>query len=206
MDDVQAAQAAALARCRFTPGSTAKRFVTWAHGLKSETPLTPQASAFLDKLAHQYRKQIGTCMSVTCTVCHVPPIDREEVRVALDALLEGRGLYSNLFPRWVKAALVLYNAAHKQRVAHLYEYATRVAPQSRRAATLGDLFCRICGEQLANQIKQPHQLVRGSADIRRHLMICALQLLSGMRKPAKPGYRSLPLEQMWRDDNEVPHG
>lgn len=72
MTDVQLEQARALGRCAFTPGSAAKRFARWAADLARVQPdreLTPKAAAFLDRLAHSYRRQIGRCMAIGCTRC-----------------------------------------------------------------------------------------------------------------------------------------
>lgn len=201
MTDVELTQAAALARCSFSPGSTVKRFVGWAAGLATSEPtrvLTPQATAFLDRLAHQYRKQIGKCMSVACTTCP-PPVSRQEIRVALDSVIEGRADYAQQVPAWCKKALALYNKRHGKTFAHPYEYATKVAASSRRAHTLGDIYCRFCGERLFAQVKQPHKLVADSAEAKRHLTICALTMLAGMREAAQPGHRALPLEDLWRE-------
>lgn len=125
---------------------------------------------------------------------------RDDARVALDSYLEGRDEFADRVPEWRRAALALYNERHRKGFAHAYEYATRCAPDARRAKTLGDIYCRFCGERLFSQVKDPHHLVAGSADAQRHLTICALQLLAGMRPLQKPGYRSLPFEQMWRED------
>lgn len=130
-------------------------------------------------------------------------IARDEARVALDAFLEGRD-YEAPIEEWRKAALTLYNAMHAKKYAHPYEYATKVAVASRRAETRGDVYCRFCGERLAIGIKDPHGVIRADAEAQRHLTICALQLLAGMREPAKPGHRALPLEMTWRDDEARP--
>ena len=66
----QYALAQALARCTFTPGSTPKRFVRWAASQPRERELSDKAAAFLDRLGHQYRRQLGSCMSEHCERCH----------------------------------------------------------------------------------------------------------------------------------------
>ena len=199
MTDVQISQAIALGRCTFSPGSTAKRFVAQMAGYALKRPtyeMSDKASAFLDRLAHQYRKQLGRCMSVACMACS-PTIDRDEILIAVDAVTDGRHDFDDRLLSWKRAALALYNTTHGTTFAHPYEYATTCAPQSRRAHTLGDVYCRFCGERLLQQVKQPHKLVAESPDAHRHLTICALQLLGRMRAPAKPGHRALPMEMMW---------
>jgi hypothetical protein len=59
----------ALARCTFTPGSTVKRFVRWATEQPVEHEFSDRAAAFLERLAHQYRRQLGSCMAESCDVC-----------------------------------------------------------------------------------------------------------------------------------------
>ena len=71
MTETQIAQALALGRCKFSPGSAAKRFVAWVVGRANQdeeqpTELSAKAVAMLDRLAHSYRKQIGRCMSTEC--------------------------------------------------------------------------------------------------------------------------------------------
>lgn len=224
MTDVELAQIAALKECKFSPGSSAKSFVhrlAGYAGVKAEDiadpivadatrkftsarELSEKETAFLDKLAHQYRKQIGHCMSVACLACHAPVLTESEVAVALDSFIEDRtdavGVkYAVQIPVWRKHALAIYNKQHGKTFAHSYEYATKVAANNRRAETRGDIYCRFCGERLFAQVKQPHRLVAESADAQRHLTICALQTLAGMRAAAKPGHRALPMEQMWDD-------
>ena len=71
------AQALALAKCRFSPGSTAKRFIAWAAEqarYQMQTPsidvaISAKAMRFLNRLAHSYRNQIGECMAVGCEAC-----------------------------------------------------------------------------------------------------------------------------------------
>jgi hypothetical protein len=126
---------------------------------------------------------------------------KEDARVALDAFLEGRRVdeYEKHLKEWRRVALVAYNAAHGTKATHAYEYATSCAPQSRRAHTRGDIYCRFCGERLAVGVKDPHGVVAASDEAQRHLTTCALQLLAGMREPAKPGHRALPMEFTWSD-------
>lgn len=201
MTDVEIAQVTALARCRFSPGSSAKSFVGRLAIREPSRELSPKESAFLDRLAHQYRKQIGRCMSIACIACHQPPaIDREEIRVALDSVLEERGEYDEKIGSWRREALARVNRAYGTTFAHPYEYATRCAPESRRAHTLGDIYCRFCGERLFSQVKQPHKLVASSDEAQRHLTICALQILAEMKPLVPPGHRALPFEQLWRED------
>ncbi|HEY1814926.1 MAG TPA: hypothetical protein VGG74_21410 [Kofleriaceae bacterium] len=72
MTETQLAQARALERCKFSPGSTEKRFVRFAAFNASNHPefeLSPKAATFLNELAHSYRKQIGRCMATECAKC-----------------------------------------------------------------------------------------------------------------------------------------
>ena len=69
MTDHQYELAQALARCTFTPGSTEKRFVRWASAQPVARRLSERASAFLERLAHSYRRQIGRCMAESCAIC-----------------------------------------------------------------------------------------------------------------------------------------
>jgi hypothetical protein len=219
MTEVELTQITALAKCTFSPGSTAKAFIrrlaSYAD-VKAEDitdriiadatrkytdarELSDKERAFLDRLAHQYRKQLGKCMSVACIVC-LPQIDPKVISVALDMIIEGRSEvdeYAKQLPAWRKTALARYNAKHNERFTYPYEYVTSCAPQSRRAETLGDIFCRFCGERLFAQVKQPHRLVKESTDAQRHLTICALQILAGLKAPAAVGHRALPMEQLW---------
>lgn len=110
MTDVEIAQLAALKRCRFSPGSAAKNFVGRVGDFNTEYELSPKQTAFLDRLAHQYRKQIGKCMAVACLPCN-PVIDAAVVRVALDAFIEQRAVeeFDPSLPMWRKVALARYN-------------------------------------------------------------------------------------------------
>lgn len=77
MTSVEIAQALALGRCTFTPGSTAKRFVAWAAGIAASTPerrMSSRGSSMLNRLAHQYRRKLGRCLAVECTKC--PPAEQ----------------------------------------------------------------------------------------------------------------------------------
>ena len=68
----QAELALALERCTFSPGSTPKRFVRWAASIARTDPargLSPKAAAFLELLAHSYRRQLGRCMAERCEKC-----------------------------------------------------------------------------------------------------------------------------------------
>lgn len=200
MTDVELAQALALGRCTFSPGSTTKRFAAWAADMarrNPQRPMTEKGAALLDKLAHQYREQLGRCMSAACTKC-APTIDLSEVAIAADAVQLGDARFDEKLVPWRKAALRLYNAANGTRFSHPYEYATKVAAENRRAETLGDIFCRFCGERLFSQIKRPHQLVKSSAFAQHHLTVCALQTLAGTRPAERPGHRALPMEDLWR--------
>lgn len=200
MTDLEIAQALALAKCKFSPGSTAKRFVAQMAGEAEHDPnykLSPKGATFLDRLAHQYREQLGRCMSVACTKC-IEAIDLGAVAIAADAMQIGDHRFDDLIPAWRKAAVKVYNAEHGTTFAHPYEYATKVAANNRRAETLGDIYCRFCGERLFSQVKQPHQLVKQSAFAEHHLTICALQVLAGTRPSAKPGHRALPMEMLWQ--------
>jgi hypothetical protein len=72
MTELQIAQARALAKCKFSPGSTEKRFVAWASWNAQNHPefeISAKASAFLSRLAHSYRKQFGRCMARSCAKC-----------------------------------------------------------------------------------------------------------------------------------------
>jgi len=205
MTDVELAQALALGACKFTPGSTAKRFVAQMAGYARSNPsyeMSSKAAAFLDRLAHQYRKQIGRCMSVVCATCQ-PPIDHATAMVMIDALIERRHDFDDdaRLSVWPRSALARYNTIHGTTFAHPYEYATKVAANNRRRHTLGDVYCRFCGEQLFAQVKQPHKLIAGDAEATRHLTICALQVLAGMRQPAKPKHRALPMELFWQPNS-----
>lgn len=62
MTEDQITKAQALSRCRFLPGSNAKRFVRDMARLASEKPdqeLTERQRKYLDDLFHSYRRQIG---------------------------------------------------------------------------------------------------------------------------------------------------
>lgn len=124
-------------------------------------------------------------------------VDPEEIAVALDSVIDGRHDFDHRLGVWRRAALAHYNNRHGTKFTHLYEYATRCAPASRRSHTLGDVYCRLCGDRLYAQVKEPHQLVKKSVEAQRHLTICTLHVLSGMRQPAKPGYRTAPMESWW---------
>lgn len=279
MTDVELAQLGALKECSFSPGSTAKAFIRKLRDLDPLHDLTDKQTISLDSLAHQYRRQIGRCMSESCfkcddqvsigygaatgriehcQKCHRPhDVDeqgrvpqhrrvlgsvyeggasstsiadalcaksghpsREEIErrkeeraadaaksvgdpdyaVALDAFLVGRNEYERRLPAWRKTALRVYNKQHSTTFARPYEYATKVAPWNRRAETRGDIYCRFCGERLFAGVKQPHKLVKESADAQRHLMICALQVLAGMRESVAPGYRAVPMEAEWSSE------
>lgn len=68
----QLAIAAALGRCTFSPGTAAKRFARWAADKAANEPayeLSAKAAAFLERLAHSYRRQLGRCMAESCTKC-----------------------------------------------------------------------------------------------------------------------------------------
>ena len=200
MTEVEQAQLAALAKCTFSPGSTPKMFVKRLTTVDAARVLSAKETAFLDRLAHQYRRQIGRCMSVACVKCN-PVIDAEQVRVALDAFLEARPVeeFDKHRALWLKVGLARYNERYRLHVAHPYEYATKVKPENRRKETLGDVYCRFCGERLFAQVKQPHRLVKASDDAQRHLTVCALQVLAGMRRPTPPGHRRLPFESLGTD-------
>lgn len=225
MTDVELAQITALEKCTFSPGSSAKSFVRRLAGyagvdadevtainarvgeatrkFTNARELSDKERDFLDKLAHQYRKQIGKCMSVACVKCAAPiGATCEDIKVALDAVIEGRAEYADEIAAWRKLALTVYNSRHGKTHAHLYEYATKVAPDRRRAETRGDIYCRLCGERLFAGVKRPHQLMKeGKAlEAQRHLAICALQVLAGMREPVKPGYRAMPMESVWSSE------
>ncbi len=201
MTDLEIAQVKALAPCRFAPASSAKSFINRLAIREMSRELSPKESAFLDRLAHQYRKQIGRCMSIACVACHQSPaIDREVIRVAVDAVIEGRSEYDEQIKPWRIEALRRLNHAYKTTFAHSYEYATKVRPENRRKETLGDIYCRFCGERLFAQVKQPHKLVASSDEAQRHLTICALQILAEMKRLVPPGHRALPFEQLWRED------
>lgn len=64
----------ALDRCTFTPGSPPKRFVRWAASTPSDYKFSEKALAWLQRLAHAYRRQLGRCMATTCPECTAPPI------------------------------------------------------------------------------------------------------------------------------------
>ena len=62
MTNDQIIKAKALSRCRFLPGSNAKRFVRDMARLASDNPdqeLTEKQRKYLDDLFHSYRRQIG---------------------------------------------------------------------------------------------------------------------------------------------------
>jgi hypothetical protein len=65
----QYALAQALGRCSFSPGTTAKRFALWAARQPRERELSDKAAAFLERLGHSYRRQLGRCMASACEVC-----------------------------------------------------------------------------------------------------------------------------------------
>lgn len=202
MTDTEIAQAAALARCKFSPGSSAKRFVNDMASRPASYEMSDKATAFLDQLAHQYRKQIGECLSVACVdaKCHAAKFSRDELLVVLDAAIEGRSEWDAHHDELRKAALRRYNSLHGTKHAHPYEYATRVTASNRRARHRGELYCRFCGECLFFQVKQPHKLVADDPVAQRHLTICALHVLAGMREPAKPGHRTAPMDFLWQTE------
>lgn len=72
MTEHQHALAQALARCTFSPGTTAKRFVRWASSQPIERELSDKAAAFLERLGHSYRRQLGRCMAERCDICTRP--------------------------------------------------------------------------------------------------------------------------------------
>lgn len=60
MTSEQRAKVKDLIRCTFLPGSYQKRFVQDLHArLEDDTPLSEKQAAYLDKLHHMYRRQIG---------------------------------------------------------------------------------------------------------------------------------------------------
>jgi hypothetical protein len=61
--------AQALARCTFSPGTTAKRFARWVSEQPADRELSAKAAAFLERLGHSYRRQLGRCMAENCEVC-----------------------------------------------------------------------------------------------------------------------------------------
>lgn len=208
MTDLELDQITALANCRFSPGSSAKSFVRRLSAILVEPQdvidarqLSEKEALFLSSLAHQYRKQIGRCMAIDCEVCEATAmIDPDEIRVALDAFIEDRAVvkWGEQLPTWRKTALRVYNRTHGTKAAHPYQYATKAAPSARRAKDRGEIYCRFCGEMLFARVKRPHELVRDSVEAQRHLTICALQVLAGMRELAKPGHRALPMDALWR--------
>lgn len=50
---------AALGRCTFQPASYDKRFVRSMESKQVGEELSPKQAAFLDKLTHRYRRQLG---------------------------------------------------------------------------------------------------------------------------------------------------
>ena len=121
----------------------------------------------------------------------------EEVTIAADAIQLDDHRFDSMIPHWRKLALKIYNAKHESKFAHPYEYVTRAAPSSRTARTFGDVYCRFCGERLLERVKDPHALVKTRPLVERHLTLCALQVLCGIRKASQPGHRALPMEWMW---------
>lgn len=71
MTEHQHALAQALARCTFSPGTTAKRFVRWVSEQPADRELTSKAATFLERLGHGYRRQLGRCMAENCSACTV---------------------------------------------------------------------------------------------------------------------------------------
>jgi len=62
MTTEQIEKAKQLSRCRFLPGSFDKRFARDMGSIAENKPdheLTEKQSAYLDKLAYKYRRQIG---------------------------------------------------------------------------------------------------------------------------------------------------
>jgi hypothetical protein len=123
--------------------------------------------------------------------------DRGDILVALDCYLEGRSEFAERLDGWRALALFAYREKWNQPVAHPYRYVTRVAASSRRAETRGDIHCRYCGDRLVAGVKQPHVLVKESADMQRHLTICALHVLAGMRESVAPDHKALPMEPLF---------
>lgn len=77
MTHVEIEQALALGRCKFSPGSVAKRFAHWAENKALHEPdfaMTAKGSAFLGHLAHSYRRQIGKCLALRCETCVAPEL------------------------------------------------------------------------------------------------------------------------------------
>lgn len=82
MTALQLLQARALRGCTFTPGSAPKRFVRQLAGKPDDHKLTAKQAAYLNRLAHTYRKQLGRCLAEPCEKCgtsEAAPTDREGV-------------------------------------------------------------------------------------------------------------------------------
>jgi hypothetical protein len=121
--------------------------------------------------------------------------ERGDMLVALDAYIECSG-FDRRLGEWKKLALWQYCEKWLVRVAHPYRYETRCAPDNRRAETRGEVYCRFCGGAMFQQVKQPHDLVKGSGEAQRHLTICALHVLTGERESVAPNFKALPLEDL----------
>lgn len=89
MTSLELAQRDALARCKFSPGTTAKRFVRQMSELDAAATITTKQSAFLDKLAHSYRRQIGRCMAANCVECAGTKMKRSMFKLT-SAIFAGR--------------------------------------------------------------------------------------------------------------------
>lgn len=124
---------------------------------------------------------------------------RDDAAVALDAFIECRTEYdAATIAEWSKLALFQYRERWNVPAVHPYRYETREKPWNRRAATRGDIFCRFCGERLFTGVKRPHELVANSAVAQRHLTICALQVLAGVKEPVDPKHKRVPFEDLAR--------
>lgn len=66
MTPQQIVQIEALSRCRFSPGSAEKRFVRDMFARERTYELSEKQHAFLNRLAHSYRRQLGRCMAIDC--------------------------------------------------------------------------------------------------------------------------------------------
>lgn len=66
MTPQQIVQIEALSRCTFSPGSAEKRFVRDMFARERTYSLSERQDAFLNRLAHRYRRQLDGCKATEC--------------------------------------------------------------------------------------------------------------------------------------------
>lgn len=139
---------------------------------------------------------------------------RAMAAVANDAVLEGRGdlIGAAEIYNLVRFALVdlhlRYPDVALSREPWRWVHRGKVRGPRYLKKSLGDIYCRFCGERLAMRAAHAYVEVQrcgGNAslftrDVLPHTTPCALQSLAGLRIPVKPGTMLLPEE--FRVDHE----